>query len=136
MPKRTNQVLHTISPPLRNKDSQTSFQELLLTSRNNLLLLYAQNCSVYMMHACMLGHFSHVRLCNPMNYSPPGSSVGFSRQKYGSGLPCPPPGISSRPRDRTCISLCFVQEGSLPLAPPGKPIYVVTELYLRDTVKE
>ena len=32
--------------------------------------------------------------------------------------------------------LCFVQEGFLPLVPPGKPIYVVTELYLRDTVKE
>ena len=32
-------------------------------------------------------------LCNPVDYSPPGSSVyGFSRQKYWDGLPCPPPG--------------------------------------------
>ena len=30
-------------------------------------------------------------------------SVGFSRQEYWSGLPFPPPGESSRPRDRTCI---------------------------------
>ena len=26
-------------------------------------------------------------------------SMGFSRQEYWSGLPCPPPGKSSRPRD-------------------------------------
>ena len=31
-------------------------------------------------------------------------SVGFSRQEDWSGLPCPPPGESSRPRDRTQIS--------------------------------
>ena len=37
---------------------------------------------------------SHVQLfCDPMDYSPPGSSVhGFSRQKYWSGLPFPSPG--------------------------------------------
>ena len=29
-------------------------------------------------------------------------SVGFSRQEYWSGLPCPPPG--NRPRDQTCVS--------------------------------
>ena len=33
-----------------------------------------------------------------MDYSPPGSSVmGFSRQEYWSGLPCPPPGHLSDP---------------------------------------
>ena len=30
-------------------------------------------------------------LCNPTDCSPPGS-MGFSRQEYWSGLPCPPPG--------------------------------------------
>ena len=31
---------------------------------------------------------------NPMDYSPPDSSIhGFSRQEYWSGLPCPPPGF-------------------------------------------
>ena len=30
-------------------------------------------------------------LCNPMNCSSPSSSMGFSRQKYWNGLPCPPP---------------------------------------------
>ena len=33
-------------------------------------------------------------LCDTMDCSPPGSSVmGFSRQEYWSGLPCPSPGI-------------------------------------------
>ena len=32
-------------------------------------------------------------LCNPVDCSPPGSpSMGFTRQEYWSGLPCPPPG--------------------------------------------
>ena len=45
------------------------------------------------MYACVLSHFSHPTLCNPMHCSPPGFSVmGFSRQEYWNGLPCPPPG--------------------------------------------
>ena len=37
-------------------------------------------------------------LCDPMNYSPLASlSMGFSRQKYSSGLPCPPPGDLPNP---------------------------------------
>ena len=36
-------------------------------------------------------------LCDPMDCSPPGSSMGFSRQEYGSGLPHPPPGDLSNP---------------------------------------
>ena len=31
-------------------------------------------------------------------------SMGFSKQEYWSGLPCPLPGESSQPRDQTCIS--------------------------------
>ena len=32
-------------------------------------------------------------LCNSIDYSPPGPlSMGFSRQEYWSGFPCPPPG--------------------------------------------
>ena len=30
-------------------------------------------------------------LCDPMDCSSPGSSVGFSRQEYWNGLPTPPP---------------------------------------------
>ena len=50
-------------------------------------------------------------------------SVGFSRQEYWSGVPCPPPGdlpnLGIKPASLT--SLLHWQPGSLPLASPGKP---------------
>ena len=45
------------------------------------------------MHACMLSHFSGIRLCvilwTAAHQAPP--STGFSRQEYWSGLPLPSP---------------------------------------------
>ena len=45
-------------------------------------------------HVCMLSRFSRVRLCATLwtvaHQAP--LSMGFSRQEYWSGLPCPPPG--------------------------------------------
>ena len=43
---------------------------------------------------------SCLTLCDPMDCSPPGSSLSmeFSRQEYWSGLPFPPPGNISDPR--------------------------------------
>ena len=51
-------------------------------------------------------------------------SMGFSRQEYWSGLPCPPPWNLSNPGTEP-TSLCHLlwQSGSLPLAPPGTPKY-------------
>ena len=75
----------------------------------------------------MLGQFSGVLLC-----ATPGTvalhaslSMGFSRQEYWSGLPCPPPGDLSDPRiePASLTSNLNWQVGSLPLAPPEKPIY-------------
>ena len=41
---------------------------------------------------------SCVTLCDPMDWSPPGSSVhGFPRHEYQSGLPYPPPGDLPNP---------------------------------------
>ena len=41
---------------------------------------------------------SCVRLCDPMNYSLPGSSVhAISHQEYWSGIPFPSPGDLSNP---------------------------------------
>ena len=63
-------------------------------------------------------------LCNPMNCSPPGSSVHrilqARRLEWGA---IPFSRGSSQPRNQTLISLCVLhwQAGSLPLAPPGKP---------------
>ena len=56
-------------------------------------------------------------LCNPVDYSPPGSPVlGFSRQECWSGLPCPPlgdfpdPGI--KPRSPAWILYHLSHQGS------------------------
>ena len=59
-------------------------------------------------------------LCDPMDGSPPGSSVHeFSRQEYWSGLPFPSPGdlpnLGIKPKPPA------LQAESLPSEPPGKP---------------
>ena len=53
----------------------------------NQLLLFIQ-------HACMLSRFSHARLIWTLWTAACQAplSMGFSRQEYESGLPCPPPG--------------------------------------------
>ena len=51
-------------------------------------------------------------------------SMGFSRQEYWNGMPCPLPGGSSQPRDQTPVSYvsCI---GRQVLAPPGKPTHTI-----------
>ena len=65
-------------------------------------------CALLLLHAKSLQ--SCPTLCNPMDYSCQAPlSVGFSRQEYWSGLPCPPPthlpnpGIE--PVSLTCLAL-------------------------------
>ena len=62
-------------------------------------------------------------LCDPMDYSRPGSSVhGIHQARILEWVAVPSSRGSSQPRDRTCIScLLHWQMGSSPLAPPGKP---------------
>ena len=62
----------------------------------------------------------HIRLCDPMVPSPPGSSMGFPRQKYWSGLPFPPPGDLPHPGIKPASPA--LQADSLPTEPPGKPV--------------
>ena len=51
--------------------------------------------------------------------------MGFSRQEYWSGFPCPPPGNLPNPVIKpTSLCLLYRQVGSLPLAPPGNPMYM------------
>ena len=49
--------------------------------------------------ACMLGCFSDVLLCETLwtVVHQDSLSMGFSRQEYRSGLPCPPPGNLPNP---------------------------------------
>ena len=57
-------------------------------------------------------------LCSPMNYNPPGSSsMGFSRQEYLSGLPCPSPGDLPDPGIEPGSPA--LQVDSLPSKPPA-----------------
>ena len=57
-------------------------------------------------------------LCDPMDYSPRGSSIhGFSRQKYWSGLPFPFPGDLPDPRIEPMSPT--LQADTLPSEPPG-----------------
>ena len=53
--------------------------------------------AIFFSNACMLSHFSHIRLCATLwtaaHQAP--LSTGFSRQEYWSGLPCPSPCIVS-----------------------------------------
>ena len=71
---------------------------------------------------CVLGCYSHVQLCVTiyMDCSPPGSSVHRILQERI----VPSSRGSSWPRDWTCVSYIYLdwQAGSLPLAPPGKPL--------------
>ena len=60
---------------------------------------------------------SCVQLLRPMDYSPPGSSVGFSRQEYWSGLPFPPPGDLPNPGIE--LKSSALQVDSLPLSHQG-----------------
>ena len=70
----------------------------------------------------VLSCFSCVWLFDPRTVSHQSPlSLGFSRQEYWSGLPCPPPGDHPNPRVWTCISYVSCTQDSLPLAPLGKP---------------
>ena len=84
----------------------------------------------YYARLCVLSHYSRVRLCDPMDCSPPGSSVQYSRQEYWSGLPCLPPGGLSNPGSNwQLLHLLHWQSGSLPLAPPEKPIMLMPTFF-------
>ena len=71
----------------------------------------------------MLSHFSHVRLFLTLwtvaHQAP--LSMGFSRQEYWSGLPCPPPGDLPDPGIELMCLMSPALAAVLPVVPPGKP---------------
>ena len=82
----------------------------------------------------VLSHFSHVQLFVTLStiacQAP--LSMGFSRQEYWSGLPCPPPGNLPNPATEPMSSVSpALQVDCLPTEPPGKP-----QMYLQITLKE
>ena len=63
-----------------------------------LVTLLSPECVLAVYHIVCARSLSHVLLCDPMDCSPPGSSVrGFCRQECCSGSPCPPPGDRPHP---------------------------------------
>ena len=72
-------------------------------------------------HVCMLSHFSCVQLFATLRTvaCQASLSMGFSRQAYWSGLPCPPPGDLPNPEyERGSTAL---QTDSLLLSHLGSP---------------
>ena len=76
------------------------------------------------MHACMLRLLQLCpALCNPMDCSLPGSSVhGILQAGILEWVVMPSSRGSSRSKGCLFCLLCW-QVGSLPLAPPGKPMF-------------
>ena len=77
---------------------------------------------------------SCLTLCDPMDYSPPGSSVhGILQARTLEWIAVSSSSGSSQPRDQGCI-LCVpcIASGFFPTEPPGKPIalYIYTVLFL------
>ena len=73
------------------------------------------------MHACMLSHFSRGQLfVTPWTAAHQAPlSMGFSRQGYWSGLPCPPPGDLLDPGVKsTSLTSAALASVSLPLTSP------------------
>ena len=66
----------------------------------------------------MQSRFSHVQLFVTLwtTVCQAPLSMGFSRQEYWSGLPCPPSGDLPNPG----IVFPVLEVGFIPLAPPGK----------------
>ena len=76
-----------------------SLVSLLRTGLNRQILFLSRQSSPILdaSHACVLSRLSHVCLCRPADSHQAPLSMGFSRQEYWSGLPCPPPGVLPYP---------------------------------------
>ena len=75
---------------------------------------------------------SCLTLCNPIDCSPPGSSLhGIFQQEYWSGLPCIPPGYLPDPgTEPTSPAPSALQADSLLLRHKGSPGYMLMWLTL------
>ena len=83
------------------------------------------------MYVCVLSHFSNVCLCVTLwtvaRHAP--LSMGFPREEYWSGLPCPPPRDLPNPGIKPAFPVSpALQVNSLPAEPPGKPKLFIYKL--------
>ena len=137
----SNQKPMWILPTLRSilSPSVTIDSAPITTNQVFLLPLRSTPSLVHCIPACMLSHFSHARpFETPWTVAQQAPlSIGFSRQEYWSGLPCPPSG-DLQTRNLTCVSYVYMyrQAGSLPLVPPGnaKPLLLLLLLSLPSSL--
>ena len=105
-------------------EMETSIVPLLLLY--SFVYIYIGTAALYThTHACMLSRFNHAQLLTILWTAACQAplSMGFSRQEYWSGLPCPPPGVFlTQGLNSHLVYFLHWQVGSLPLAPPGNPI--------------
>ena len=83
----------------------------------------------------LLTCFSCVQLCNPTDCSLPGSSVhGILQARIRERAAMPYSRGSFQPRNQTQVSPVYLhwQQGSLPLAPTGKPFHVSVSSYYAE----
>ena len=76
------------------------------------------------MTLCVLSHFSPVPIFETLWIIVLQAllSMGFSKQEYWSGFPCPPPGDLPDPEiEPTYPASAALQADSLATEPPGKP---------------
>ena len=93
-------------------------------------------------HVCM--HAKSLQLCRVQLFATLGTiacqahlSMAFSRQEYWSGLLSPPPGDCPNPGIKSASLLSpplHWQAGSLPLAPPGKPMTIIELLWTWNVI--
>ena len=85
------------------------------------------------MYACMLSHFLSVQLfATPWTVAHQAPlSIGFSRQKCRSDLPCPPPGDLPDPEIKLVSPVSpALQADFLPLSHWGSPMFMIST-YIR-----
>ena len=94
---------------------------ILLIIGTNYISKASQGCHIIYVHAQSLQ--SCPTLCDPMDYIACQAplSLGFPRQEYWSGLPCPPAGGLPNPEIEP--GSLTLQADSLPLSHWGSPIF-------------
>ena len=104
---------------------KTKYTACISSKWENFLLVFFRTI-IRILTMCVLSCFSRVQLfAVPWSVTPQDPlSMGFSRQEYWNGLPCPLQGLfQTQGLNPNLLCLLNWQVGSLPLAPPWKPKY-------------
>ena len=99
----------------------------------NCVVVWAFFGIAFLWDVCMLIAQLCLNLCNPMEYSPPGSSVhGIVQARIPQWVAISFSRGASRPRDQTHVSCTAGRFFTicLPSEPPGKPTHIHTHIYV------